>query len=444
VDRDAHALASALNNLAVIGGGWAGLAAAVRATQAGHRVTVFEMAPQFGGRAREVLQDGVALDNGQHILIGAYRECLDLMATVGVDLRAALYRQPLVLRYPDGAGLSLPEGPALLAFARGVASARGWSLGDRWSLLRAATQWFLRGFRARPNETVADLTRHVSPAVRALLFDPLCVAALNTPAEEASAQVFLRVLKDALFSGAGSADLVLPRCSLSALWPEPARQWLAQRGAQLRLTERVQQLNAAGKGWHVGGQHFDAAVLACSPNEAARLTSAVAPAWSAQAAAFDYEPIVTVYLRSPGTRWPLPMLALRADDQSPAQFAFDLGALDPQRAGLFALVISGARAWVDRGLEATQAAAMAQAHTALQVHWRSPPQALRTLCEKRATFKCTPGLQRPATQVAPALAAVGDYVQGPYPATLEGAVRSVAPALAHLFNGSNGRPSQSM
>jgi hydroxysqualene dehydroxylase len=443
VDRHAHALASALNSVAVIGGGWAGLAAAVRATQAGRQVTVFEMAPQLGGRAREVPHEGVALDNGQHILIGAYRECLNLMATVGVDLKAALHRQPLVLRYPDGAGLSLPQGPALLAFARGVATARGWSLADRWSLLRAAGSWFVRGFQADANATVADLTRRVSPAVRTLLIEPLCVAALNTPADQASAQVFLRVLKDALFSGAGSADLVLPRWSLSALWPEPARRWLAEHGAELQLTQRVQTLGADGRAWRVNDQRFDAAVLACSAGEAARLTSAIAPAWSAQAAAFEYEPIVTVYVRSAGSRWTVPMMALRADDQSPAQFAFDLGALDPQRAGLFALVVSGARAWVDRGLAATEAAAMAQARTALQAHWHTPPQAVRTLCEKRATFKCTPALQRPATRVAPALAAVGDYLQGPYPATLEGAVRSVAPALEALFSGSSGRPNPS-
>ncbi len=421
-----------MKTLAVIGGGWGGLAAAVRATQAGHEVTVFEMAPQLGGRAREVPHEGLALDNGQHILIGAYRECFALMTTVGVDLHEAVHRQPLVVRYPDGAGLTLPRGPALLAFARGVITAQGWSWRDRWSLLLAATQWLIQGFRADAGATVADLTRHVSPAVRALLFDPLCVAALNTPADQASAQVFLRVLKDALFNGAGSADLVLPRQSLSALWPEPARRWLAEHGATLKLTDRVQQLTAEGDGWRIGQQRYDAAVLACSASEAARLTSSIAPAWSAQAAAFNYEPIITVYLRSPESRWPVPMMALRADDASPAQFAFDLGALDPQRAGLFALVVSGARVWVERGLAATQAAALAQARTALRAHWHTPPQAVRTLCEKRATFKCTPDLQRPPSDIAPGLAAVGDYVQGPYPATLEGAVRSVAPALALL------------
>jgi len=85
-------------------------------------------------------------------------------------------------------------------------------------------------------------------------------------------------------------------------------------------------------------------------------------------------------------------------------------------------VISGAAPWVARGLEATGAAVLAQAQAALA--WRSPPTLLRCLAEKRATFACTPGLQRPGTAVAPGLWAAGDYVDGPYPATLEGAVRS--------------------
>jgi predicted NAD/FAD-binding protein len=81
--------------LAVVGGGWAGLAAAVRAREAGHAVTLLEMAAQAGGRARGVELDGLALDNGQHILVGAYRRTLDLMRTVGADAATLLLRGPL-------------------------------------------------------------------------------------------------------------------------------------------------------------------------------------------------------------------------------------------------------------------------------------------------------------------------------------------------------------
>ena len=102
--------------IAIVGAGWAGLAAAVHAVQAGHAVTVFEAAPQPGGRARGVpltLPDGreLMVDNGQHILIGAYTESLRLMRTVGVDPESALLRLPLTLRFADGMGLRWPNAP---------------------------------------------------------------------------------------------------------------------------------------------------------------------------------------------------------------------------------------------------------------------------------------------------------------------------------------------
>ena len=417
------------HSLAVVGAGWAGLAAAVRATEAGHRVTLFEMAPHPGGRARAVEHDGFVLDNGQHILIGAYRDTLALMRTVGADPDMLLERRPLALTDPQGRGLSLPSGPAVPAFVRAVLALKAWPLSERLSLLTAALRWRLGGFRTDPKHTVANLVRALPERVRTTLIEPLCVAALNTPSSHASAQVFLRVLRDALFSGPGAADLLLPRVPLSALLPTPATHWLQQHGAVLRWTTRVQRLEStAGSRWQVDGEAFDAVVLACSAQEAARLAQPVAAGWAQTAAAFDYEPIVTVYLQSPGARLPSPMVALHAGPDAPAQFAFDLGALDRSgaRDGLFAFVASGAKVWVEAGLDATEQATLRQAQSAFTT---IPWQVLRTIAERRATFLCKPGLARPPTQIAPALAAAGDYIDGPYPATLEGAVRSALKAL---------------
>jgi hydroxysqualene dehydroxylase len=129
------------------------------------------------------------------------------------------------------------------------------------------------------------------------------------------------------------------------------------------------------------------------------------------------------------------MVALASGAEEPAQFAFDLGALDRsgKRDGLFAFVISGARAWVERGLEATGEAARLQATTAFAPStWKEAPVVARCIAERRATFLCLPGLARPPHRIAPALAAAGDYTEGPYPATLEGAVRSALAALRDL------------
>jgi hydroxysqualene dehydroxylase len=440
-------LAGALNpvarRVAVVGGGWAGIAAAVGAVGAGHRVTLLEMAPRLGGRARQVEHsEGLALDNGQHILIGAYRETLALMRRVGADPDLLLQRSPLALVNPQGQGLRLPPGGPVQAFARAVLSHRGWSLSDRLGLLLTALRWRLGGFEAQPQDSVERITQGLSAAVRRDLIEPLCVAALNTPAQQASAQVFLRVLRDALFNGPGSADLLLPRAALSALLPTPAAAWLIQAGAELRCGSRAVALSPQGGGWAIDGEAFDAVVLACTAPEAARLTHSIAPGWSQAAGAFEYEPIVTVYLRSPGTRLPQAMTTLAAGESAPAQFVFDLGAVDGggPRDGVFAFVASGARAWVERGLDATATATLQQAQTAFRAGtWRQPPQLLRVLAERRATFLCAPGLRRPSGHIAAGLEAAGDYIDGPYPATLEGAVRSGQAAAAAIGLAGGGR-----
>ena len=421
-----HGGAGGPSSVAVIGGGWAGLAAAVEARQRGHAVTLFEMAPQLGGRARGVASAGLMLDNGQHILIGAYVDTLALLRTLGVDVDAALLRMPLRLTDPDGSGLHLKSGAPALAFAGAVWRQRDWSVGERLALLRAAAGWAWDGFRCDPALTVAALTQRMPKAVREGLVDPLCVAALNTPSTDASATVFLRVLKDALFSGPGSADLLLPRVDLGALLPGPAQRWFEAHGVTVRSMHRVDSLTPHprhAQAWSLDGEAFDRVVLAASPVEAARLTAGIAPEWSRAAAALAYEPIVTVYARSEGTRLPEPMLVLPAADDAPAQFVFDRGQLGGP-AGLLAFVISGAQRWVDEGTEAVVRATLAQATRALGQHLRAPLTHLRTLTEKRATFRCTPGLRRPPMPIAPGLMAAGDHVDGPYPATLEGAVRS--------------------
>ena len=417
--------------LAVVGAGWAGLAAAVEGVQAGHRVTVFEMAGVPGGRARDVRSGDLVLDNGQHILIGAYVETLRLMRQVGVEERTVLLRTPLRLGDAAGRGLYLRGGSPIAAFVGAVARRKGWGWADRLSLLSAAGGWSLRRFDCDPALTVAALTRGLRAAVRRDLVEPLCVAALNTPADAASAQVFLRVLRDALFAGPGSADLLLPRAGLGALFPLPAARWLAHAGATLHTTRRVMAIEREPQGWQVDGEPFDAVVVATPPGEAARLIGPTDAAWAAVAGGLGYEPIVTVYARSKATRLPDPMLAMDCDAEQPAQFVFDRGQLGGP-AGLLAFVISGAAPWVEHGTDATTQAALAQARRQLGPLLRGPLEPVQTLVEKRATFRCTPGLARARSAIAPGLFAVGDHVDGPYPATLEGAVRSAVAAVRAL------------
>lgn len=416
---------SSARSLAVVGAGWAGLAAAVHACGGGRRVTLLDMASQPGGRARSVkLPGGGTLDNGQHILIGAYRETLALMNRVGVDVERLLVRLPLELRYPDGRGLKVTAGPPLIGFALGVLTARGWATGARVSFLRTAWRWWRHGMRNPGVATVSELCADLPECVRTDLIEPLCVAAMNTPAEQACATVFLRILADALFDVPGGSDLLLARSGLSDLLPRHAVRWLEQRGAIVKFGRRVLRLEDAAGHWLVDEESFDDVVLACTASEAARLVRPVEPTWSASADALRHEPIATVYLQRRGPKLTSPMLALHSGTDSPAQFVFDLEVLGLSPSTL-AFVVSGAGPWLVDGLDALVQRVSSQAQRDLPAQFAGGrPVVVHAAAERRATFACTPVLQRPPVQVLPGLFVAGDYVEGPYPATLEGAVRS--------------------
>ena len=340
-------------------------------------------------------------------------------------------RSPCWMR--RGGGCACPRGPAALAFARGVLGASHWPWRARLALLRAAVGWRSKGFVAPAGQTVAELVGGLPDVLVRELIDPLCVAALNTPSDQASAAVFLRVLRDALFGGPGASDLLLPRLPLAQLVPDPAFHQLTRRGAAWRLRTRVQTIVDRDGAWQVDGECFDGVVLACSASEAARLAGPIDPGWSRRAAAVRYQSIITVYASHEDARLPWPMVALDHRQGGPAQFVFDHGILSG-RPGLLAFVASGANSWLERGLEATAKASCDQARAAFGTPWADALQVVHTVAEKRATFACTPGLDRPQARIRPRLWAAGDYVEGPYPATLEGAVRAGHIASAGLLD----------
>ena len=422
--------------IAVVGGGWSGMAAAVAAVQAGYEVTIWEASRTLGGRARALsatLPDGtpVLLDNGQHILIGAYSECLRMMALVGVDPAQALLRIPLSLRFADGNGIALPRWPFPLDALAGIASARGWDRRDKLALVLQALRWQLGSFRCAADWSVADVCRELTPRVRAELIEPLCVSALNTASAESSGVVFLRVMRDAVFGGSGSSHLLLPLVDLSSLFPSAAAAWLERQGAILHAGARVQLLAQHGDRWSIDGETYDQVLLAVAATDAVHLLQASIPQWTGasrpganhwldQAGPLRHMPIATVYAWAADARLQRPMLALRS---GPAQFVFDRGQLGGPP-GLLAFVISASEG--DRGT--LQAQVLQQAQDQLGLHL----QAVQTVIEKRATIACTPGLQRPAMEIASGLHACADYVEGPYPSTLEGAVRSALACVASI------------
>ena len=428
--------------VAVAGGGWAGCAAALELARQCCQVTLFEAARSLGGRARGVEVRGLALDNGQHILLGAYRASLRLMNRVGVDEKTAFLRLPVQMRYPeggDGMDFAAPRLPAPLHLAFALLRAKGLDRADKLALARfnSAGRWM--GWQLDNDCTVLELLARFDQTERLarLMWRPLCIAALNTPPERASANVFLAVLRDSLgASRRAASDMLLPRLPMGALFPEPAGAWLERQGHSVRLGVQVAGVKRDGDGWLVESsgdgpaERFDAVVLATPAPVSAALLAGLpeAAALAGQLDAFTHEPIATCYLQyAPGTRLALPFYALLDDPATNrwGQFVFDRAQLDPAQDGLLAVVVSAAAEAASLPREQLATAIAAQLAQDFGRPELATPSWTQLITEKRATFSCTPALVRPGNTTAlPGLVLAGDYTASDYPATLETAVRS--------------------
>ena len=416
-------------SVAIVGGGCAGLAAAATLAEHGVAVTLYETSRQLGGRARGLNWKSRRLDNGQHILIGAYRETLHLMRLVGVDLDAALLRLPLQLTQHRQFSLRASSRlPAPLHVLSGLLRAEGLRKRERLAALGLMAAMKLSGFKLAQDEPLeAYLKRHRQPQnVIRWLWEPLCLAALNTPLAQASTQVFLNVLRDSFSGSRADSDLLLPRRDLSALLAEPLADYVRQVGGNIRLGTTVTAIRAEANGYMLACDGESAAyshvIAAVSPFRLDELVAQLPPLApsAAQCENYGYQPIYTVYLQYPEqVRLPFPMLGLCGGH---AQWVIDRGSLDGQH-GLMAVVIS-AEGPHQQLTQESLAEAVAQELAQAFPDW---PQPLwhKVIAEKRATFACTPDLPRPAQRAPlPNFYLAGDYTAGDYPATIEGAVRS--------------------
>ncbi|MBK8319145.1 MAG: FAD-dependent oxidoreductase [Betaproteobacteria bacterium] len=393
--------------VAVIGGGWAGIAAAVELTAAGADTTLYEAGRVLGGRARSINIAGRTLDNGQHILLGAYRETLALMRQVGANPETLFDRRPLQIIDNSGFRLALPMLPAPLNVAWGLLTAAGVGLGEK---LRTAI--WMDGIKRRRFQLPADITvaqwldnDGQTGQLRRHLWEPLCLAALNLPAERASAQLFANVLRDSLGSARREdTDLLLPRAELGQLLPEPAANWLSSHGAKLQFGKRISHIAPDQNGISIDGEIFSSAILATAPQHAAIL-------WPELTINDDFEPIATVYLQfGPKISLAFPLLNLLGKH---GQWVVD------RSNGLLACVLSGHGDWEALDDAALTASLEDELGFPEKAHWH------RVVREKRATFSARPALHRPDCATSnPRLFLAGDYTWADYPATLEGAVRS--------------------
>ncbi|MCR4303316.1 MAG: hydroxysqualene dehydroxylase HpnE [Gallionella sp.] len=435
-------------NPAIIGGGYAGMAAAVALAGHGIPVTVFESARQLGGRARgfplshrgRVGEGETMLDNGQHLLLGCYRQTLRLIELTGGNIEKDFLRLPLQLDLHGEFYLKAPRLPAPLNLLAALFMAQGLTWSERMKAVRFMLA--LRrinftlpspagggGAGGEGNDmTVADLlAQHGQDAgLVHKLWEPLCIAALNTPISKASAQVLLNVLRDALNRSRADSDMLLPRINFTALFPQRAANYVEQHGGKVYTSCGVDALRPLEDSIEIttarGTERFSHVICATSPAVAAKLLRPISGLESvvAQIEALQHQPIYTVYLQYPVTvRLPHPMLGLH---QRYSQWLFDKGQISGQH-GLLAAVISAEG--IHQELSQDELAQKVIAELCEEFGISGQPAWVKVIAEQRATFCCAPNLQRPSQQTpVPRLLLAGDYTMGDYPATLEGAVMS--------------------
>ena len=415
-------------NVAIIGAGYAGMAAAVALAEQGVQVTVFESARQLGGRARGVRHQRTQLDNGQHLLLGCYHQTLKLIEQVGGNIGQDFLRLPLQLDLHGHFSLRAPHLPAPLHLLTALLRARGLTWVERLSAARFMLILRRIHFRLDSDITVAELLARYrqSPALVQKLWEPLCIAALNTPLQIASARVLLNVLRDALNQTRADSDMLIPRIDFTALFPARAANYVKKRSGHVLTSCCVESLLAHEHGMEIttkrGSLYFSHVICATAPATTAKLLRdfyELAPV-VAQIDALQHQPIYTVYLQYPAhVKLPHPMLGLY---RRYSQWLFDKGSISGQL-GLIASVISSEGLHQD--LSQDELAQKIIAELSGEFGITDSPLWFKVIAEKRATFACTPDLQRPDQQTPlPCLLLAGDYTKGDYPATLEGAVQS--------------------
>ena len=429
--------------VAVIGAGWAGCAAASACVRDGHHVFLLEASSELGGRARRLVLELDAqehtLDNGQHLLIGAYTATAALLNELGVTLDQAFDRRPFQLVYPDGTTLRAARLPAPWHLAAALLTARRFSWSDRAALAGLLPRLRAGGWMVGADRPAGDWLREHGQTPRLIerVWRPLTLAALNTPLEQASAQTLATVLRDSLGAAAAASEMWLPRSDLSAALPDAVQRRLTAAGSEVRRNHRVDLARCTESGWTLAvrssGDHstleVDAVIYAAPPAQLQRilgLHSEILTPQLRMIERFRHEPITTIYLKYPRDEARLPALfhALLEDParRHHGQWAFNRGALDAANRGVLAVVISTGGIHNEPTLDALCAAAARQMS---DVYGLPQPRDARAIVERRATLACVPNLERPAQATGlRRLAFAGDWTASEYPCTLETAVRS--------------------
>ncbi len=418
--------------IVIVGGGWSGLAAASELSRQGYPVTLLEAASHLGGRAASIKRHGLTLDAGQHLILGAYRQTIAVLTAAGISAHQAFQRQALELPIHGPEGdicFSLAPLPAPWHLLGGLLLTQGLSWRERLQVLRLTVALAVR--TPAQDETVSALLQRYRqpPRLIAQLWQPLCLAIMNTPPEQASAQLFAQVM-DAVFSKhRHDADMLIPKATLDELLAQPLARHIRAHDGKILLRQRVSSLEMDGQriiavATTTGERFAASAVILALPPVALQRLLAKQPASAALAAsmaAIDYQPITTIYLQyPPAVALDGPMIGITS---ARIQWLFDRRYNG--QPGLMAAVISGPGKHM--ALSTDELAQQVAAELARYFPSWPEPEWTVLLRDKRATFSATPDNQRlrprHVTPLDNCLIA-GDSAWKAYPATLEGAICS--------------------
>ncbi|MEU6641512.1 hydroxysqualene dehydroxylase HpnE [Saccharomonospora sp. NPDC046836] len=423
-------------HVVVVGGGLAGLTAACDLADAGARVTLLEARSRLGGATFTFHRDGLAVDNGQHVVLRCCTEYQALLARLGTAEGIALqdrFRLPVLT--PEGTRTELARtgGPAPLHLVAGIARYGALPVADRLRVFRAAAA--MR--RLDPRDGALDersfgdwLGQHgQNAATRDALWNLISVAALNCDAEQASLALAAMVFRTALLDRADGADIGIPRWPLADLHVRPAEKYLLTRSAEIRLRSPVRGIEPTATGFTVtlDGEKLDAdgVVLAVPPDAAAQVCPAPAGLAAERLARLGAAPIVNVHAVFADQVTELPFAAAVG---SPVQWLFDRTDVAGLETGQYLVVsLSAAHTWLDTPVAALRETFLAELGRLLPAAAATPCTQFFATRERRATFRQGPGsgrLRPPARTRLPGLALAGAWTATGWPDTMEGAVRS--------------------
>ncbi len=430
------------NEILIVGGGFAGLAAGVALAEAGRRVRLLEQKPFLGGRARSFVDaaTGSVVDNGQHLIMGCYHATLRFLKTIGT-LDRIRFQPQLCVHFLDRGGrltkLDCPDLASPWHVFTGVLRSNSFSARDKVQVLRLGRN--LREGKAG-GEGLKRLTvrewlsrRGQSERVQRNFWDLLCIAALNEDPRVATAALFARVLRLALFSSPEDSRLGMARVGLSECYTPAAAAYIEARGGRVECGANVAQLVVSEGACHgvrmAGGETIEAAttifaapwyrLATLCPGDLLR-----SEPFFGGALALRPAPIISINLWFDRAVTHLDFIGLRG---TTVQWLFNKARILGADQQYVSLVLSGAHDHIARPKEELLEVALGELRALLPAAREAKLLHSLVLKERFATFSpsCDAEALRPVA-VTPlrGLYLAGDWTATGLPATIEGAVQS--------------------